>query len=104
MSHGSVRRPPLFAGETGPDYKCVLSKLSYEKTRLRRVKRVDYVIRTGVPAWGQVRPVLACVAGSCPCVYALVRPTGHIYNMHVACKNVYGGLLNIIMAQFVSMN
>lgn len=104
MSHGSGRRAPLFAGETGSDYNCGLNKLSYEKSGLCRVKGADYVILTGVPARGEVRPVLACVAGSCPCVYRLVHPTGHIYNMHVACKNVYDSLLNIIMAQFVSMN
>lgn len=104
MAHGSGRRASLFAGETGSDYNCVRNKLSYEKTQLWGVKGADYVILTGVPARGEVRPVLACVAGSCPCVYGLVHPTGHIYNMHVACKNVYDSLLNIIMAQFVSMN
>lgn len=75
-----------------------------KKTRLRRVRGADYVILTGVPARGEVRPVLACGAGSCPCAYRLGHPTGHIYNMHEACRNVYDSLLNIIMAQFVSMN
>lgn len=104
-THGSGRRAPLFAVETGFDYNRVPNKLSYEKKHdcAGSEWRIMWFLQV-CPLGARLDLFWHVLQGRVLVFTEMVHPTGHIYNMHVACRNVYDSLLNIIMAQFVSMN